>query len=246
MTALITGAASGLGASLADLAKGRGLEVVGLDYNWEDGTEALQVTADLSDLEAIAALAPVLAAKGPYSLIIHNAAVSASGRFEDIPAHAYDRLIDINLSAPLLLTKKLLAEGAIEAGGTLVFIASLSVFVGYPGAASYAASKAALSNYAKSLRKALKADGINVLVVYPGPMKTEQARRHAPKGAKAEARMDADQVAAQIFSAIDKRKKSLVPGMANKIFAVLGRMAPKTMRRIMKKIIYDKLDDPVY
>ncbi|MEP1441960.1 MAG: SDR family NAD(P)-dependent oxidoreductase [Hyphomicrobiales bacterium] len=246
MSVLITGAANGLGASLSSFASEQGHTIVGLDYQWDDPTNALQVTADLSEPESIATLAPVLSAKGPYDIVIHNAAVSATGKFEDIPASAHQRLLDINVSSPLLLTKKLLADGAIKRGGTLVFIASLSVYVGYPGAASYAASKMALSNYAKSLRKALKADGINVLTVYPGPMKTEQASRHAPKGANAEKRMNSDEVAKQIFSAIDQRKSSLVPSAANKIFAKIGTLFPRSMKLLMKKIIYDKLDGSVY
>lgn len=246
MSVLITGAANGLGASLASIAKERGHDVVGLDYRWGDETDALQITADLSELESIKALAPVLSAKGPYDIVVHNAAVSATGKFEEIPASAHERLIDINVSSPLLLTKKLLADGAVKRGGTIVFVASLSVYVGYPGAASYAASKMAISNYANSLRKALKADGINVLVVYPGPMKTEQASRHAPKGADAERRMNSDEVAQQIYSAIDGRKSNLVPGSANKIFAKLGVLLPRRMKLLMKKIIYDKLDGSVY
>ena len=246
MSVLITGAANGLGASIVSFAKERGHAVVGLDYQWADETQNLEITADLSEPRSIAKLVPVLSAKGPYDVVVHNAAVSATGKFEEIPATAHERLIDINVTSPLLLTKKLLADGAIKRGGTFVFIASLSVYVGYPGAASYATSKMAISNYAKSLRKALKGDGINVLVVYPGPMKTEQASRHAPKGADAEKRMNSDEVAQQIFSAIDGRKSSLVPGAANKIFAKLGALMPRTMRALMKKIIYDKLDGSVY
>lgn len=246
MSVLITGAANGLGASLASFAAEQGHAVVGLDYRWDEPTQALQITADLSEPEAIAALAPVLSAKGPYDIVVHNAAVSATGKFEEIPANAHERLIDINVTSPLLLTKKLLADRAVKQGGTIVFIASLSVYVGYPGAASYAASKMAISNYAKSLRKAVKGEGINVLVVYPGPMKTEQASRHAPKGADAEKRMNSDDVALQIYSAIERRKSSLVPGVLNKIFAKIGALLPSPMRLLMKKIIYDKLDGPIY
>lgn len=251
MSILITGAANGLGAALSNEAQGRGETVVGIDYDWKaDATVAarhvLQIDADLSDLEALSPLCAHLAAHAPFKAVFHNAAISATGRFEAIPAATHQRLIDINLSAPLILTRNLLAKNALQKGGTLVFIASLSVQVGYPGAASYAASKAALANYAKSLRKALRPDDIRVLVVYPGPMKTDQASRHAPKGADEEKRMDAEEVAKQIWNAIDKRKREVVPGTTNRLFAVAGRLAPRLLDQAMRKIIYDKLDGPVY
>jgi len=84
MSVLITGAANGLGASIVSFAKARGH-----DYQWRDETQDLEITADLSDPQSIAKLAPVLSAKGPYDLVVHNAAVSATGKFEEIPAAAH-------------------------------------------------------------------------------------------------------------------------------------------------------------
>lgn len=250
MSILITGAASGLGAALARDAAGRKEQIIGIDRAWreeEPGPDSLvRIRADLSDIAALTPLAQVIGASGPFSTVIHNAAVSASGPFETIPAAAHQKLIDINVTAPLLLTQNLLNARAIAKGGTIVFIASLSVQVGYPGAASYAASKAALANYAKSLRKALRADGIGVLTVYPGPLRTEQARRHAPKGADAEKRMTAQQASQLIWNAIDNGAEELVPGTANRLFAIAGKLAPGLLRKAMRKIVYEKLDGPVY
>lgn len=251
MSVLITGAANGLGAALTRDAVARGLSVIGIDRAFDtlaNFTESnpLKISADLADLEGLAPLMAVATAAGPLSCVIFNAAVSATGRFEDIPADAHQRLIDINLTAPLLMTRALLQAERLEPGATLVFIASLSVQVGYPGAVSYAASKAALSNYAASLRKALRPRGMSVLIVYPGPMQTMQASRHAPKGAREEARMSADEVASAIWQAVERRKSTLIPGNANRFFALAGRIAPGPMTRIMRKIIYDKLERPVY
>lgn len=251
MSVLITGAASGLGAALTNLAIKRGHSVTGIDHDWISSEESpqknlLQIKADLSDLKSLVGLSTTIGAKAPYKAVFHNAAVSASGRFDDIPAKAHQRLIDINVTAPLLMTQQLLQQGALERGSTFIFIASLSVQVGYPGAASYAASKATIANYAQSLRKALRRDGINVLVVYPGPMQTAQAERHAPKGAKSETRMDAKDAADLIWNAVDKGKKELVPGASNRLFAIASKLAPGTLNRVMRKIIYDKLDGSVY
>lgn len=248
MSVLITGAANGLGAALASEAMKRGHTITGVDHDWDgaDDTKLLQIIADLSDLKALNTLTKVIEANGPFKAVFHNAAVSATGQFEDIPTSAHQRLMDINVTAPMLITQKLLDQGALERGSTIIFIASLSVQVGYPGAASYASSKATIANYAKSLSKALKPDGINVLVVYPGPMKTAQADRHAPKGADSEKRMPASEVAELIWQAVDKRKRELIPGTSNRLFAFAGRLMPGVLNKAMRKIIYDKLDGPVY
>ena len=251
MSVLITGAANGLGAALSKQAIERAHTVTGIDVNWPADDEApnnklLQIKANLSDMKAVLGLTNVIAAQAPYEAVFHNAAISASGRFEDIPASAHQRLIDINVTAPLILTQQLLQQGSLKRGSTFIFIASLSVQVGYPGAASYAASKAAIANYAKSLRKALKRDGIHVLVVYPGPIKTEQAARHAPKGADSETRMDAEEVARLIWKAVDTKKKHLIPGTPNRLFGLAGTLMPRLLNRVMRKIIYDKLDGSVY
>lgn len=251
MSVLITGAANGLGAALCQQTIERGYNVTGIDHDWKTTSappvnSLFQITADLSDLKALIPLTRIITAQAPFDAVFHNAAVSASGRFEDIPAKAHQRLIDINVTAPLILTQHLLQQGALKRGGTFIFIASLSVQVGYPGAASYGASKATIANYAKSLRKALRPQGINVLVVYPGPMKTAQAEQHAPKGADAEKRMPADDVAALIWQSVDKGKKELIPGFTNRLFATTGNVLPSLLNRAMRKIIYDKLDGPVY
>ena len=62
------------------------------------------------------------------------------------------------------------------AGGTVIFVSSLSHRTGYPGAASYAASKGAIAVYAGSIRKPFRrALGVHVACAFPGPMKTEHA-----------------------------------------------------------------------
>lgn len=250
MTVLITGAANGLGKALADQAMTDNHRVIGLDHQWQDKSPSVApsvaIDIDLSDIRAINTLLPVLATHAPFSTVIHNAAISATGAFEDIPAKVHQRLIDVNVISPMILTQRLLEQNALVSGSTLVFIASLSVQTGYPGAVSYAASKAALANYAKSLRKALRGENINVLTVYPGPIKTGQAERHAPLGARPENRMEPVETAALIWEAIGKRRKTLIPGSTNKFFALAGRVAPSMLNKIMKKILYDKLDRPVY
>ena len=140
-----------------------------------------------------------------------------------------------------MLTAELLRAERIEPGGTLVFVSSLSRFVAYPGAASYAASKDGLASYARSLSVSLAPKNVNVLTVYPGPTRTEHARRHSPPGSSEAKRMPPAELAARIRRAVEARKRVLIPGAANRVFAALGHVAPGITERALKKAILDKL-----
>ncbi|MEL6946406.1 MAG: SDR family NAD(P)-dependent oxidoreductase [Pseudomonadota bacterium] len=257
MRVLITGAAAGLGLALTQQMLDAGAEVVAVDRD----IDALEDRAaqnrgnlsvhlcDLSVPSSIARLLDGLTGSRharPFDLVILNAGISATGAFEDIPVAAYQKLLTINLRAPIALTSQLVAKGAMAKKGKFVFISSLSHAVGYPGAAVYAASKDGIAAYARSIRKPLKKKGLGVLTVFPGPVRTAHADRHAPKGAKAEKRMPPEKLAALILKAAKGRSPELYPGTSAYFASIAGTLAPEWTTKAMKKVIYDKLDGPVY
>jgi short-subunit dehydrogenase len=248
-TALVTGAGAGLGRALTDRLVAAGWQVHAVDFA-PDGLAALQADhgaavlphlCDLSSGEARAALSESLQGQ-EFDLVIHNAGISATGRFEEIEQQAHMRLLQVNTRAPLELTNALLAGEALNKDARLVFISSLSNAVGYPGAASYGASKDAIASYGASLRKRLKKQGIKVSVAFPGPLRTEHAARHAPEGAEASKRMLPEDAAKIILAGARSGKAKIYPGMAAKVTAFAGRKAPVLMAKLMRRIIYDKLD----
>ena len=162
-------------------------------------------------------------------------------RFAASDLDAQRRVLEVNLAAPMVLTARLLEANRVSDGGSLVFISSLSHYVGYPGASVYAATKDGLASYARSLSAALKPRRIHVLRVFPGPTRTEHAKRYSPSGSKESSRMDPAVVARQVERAVRKRKRVLVPGFGNRVVARLGRVMPGTMGRLMKKVILDRL-----
>ena len=109
---------------------------------------------------------------------------SASGKFEKIPLEVHQKLLRLNAETPMVMAARLAAMGKLNANARLVFVSSLSHFTGYPGAASYAASKDAIAVYAKSIRKPFARFSVRVCCVFPGPMQTAQAETHAPMGAE--------------------------------------------------------------
>ena len=249
---LITGAADGIGRALAFRLGAAGYEVVGVDRDEaraaatsealeEAGIPCTFLRADLASSAAVDGALDVLAGRPAFDVVVHNAGISHVGRFGTSDLAAQQRVLAVNLRAPMVMTARLLEADKVLAGGSLVFLSSLSHQVSYPGAAVYAATKDALAAYARSLRVALAPRDIHVLRVFPGPVRTEHAARYSPPGSDASKRMAPDVLAAKIERALRARRAVLVPGGAAKVAAGLGRVTPGLMERVMKRVILDKL-----
>lgn len=242
-SALITGGTGGLGRAFVDQLVDGGWRVVAIDRLEHGGDNVMHIACDLADPVARERLLPVIVAAGPYDLVIHNAGVSATGAFSDIPASAYQRLVQVNCEAPMVLTAALLRERMVANDGALVFIASLSHFTGYPGAAVYAATKDALVAYAASIRRACAKASVSVTVAYPGPLRTAHAARHAPPGADDAKRMAPDAAARAILDGAFAGKRTVIPGELNRLYALAGRLFPRAVTLVMRRLIHDRLDE---
>ena len=238
----ITGAASGIGKALMLSFANEGYKVIGIDRDAEGSKLVLAefkskcefIIADLSDETNIDY---VVANLPKVKVFIHCAGISAVGRFEEVSVPTQTKVLDINLLAPMLLTKKLLQENKVDSGGSLVFISSLSHFVSYPSAVAYAASKSGLASYARSLRVALVSKGIQVLAVYPGPTRTPHARKYSPNNSRERSRMTPEKVAQAILCSVNKKHRILIIGLANKVFATLGFTFPSLTEMFMRRMM---------
>lgn len=240
MKVLLTGGASGLGLALlaACAARGDAVTVIDIAPAPPGAAAAAWVQADLAQPETLATLAPAL--EGPFDLVVMSAGLSATGPFEDQNARAFAPLIAVNLAAPAQLLAHLVQTGAIADGGRVVFVASLSHFMGYPGAAVYAGTKDGLVALARSLRGPLwRAGRIVVQAVAPGPMDTPHAARYAPPGATRKGRIAPETVAQFILG---QRGRALVPvpGPGPRLMAIFGWLAPGLATRAMRRVIYEK------
>ena len=251
MRVLLTGGASGLGAALLRACLARGDRVTVIDRlprpeppeAPEPALTWLRHDLGSTDPAAWAAVEAAVLEQGPFDLTLLNAGISATGRFESIPMPDHLQVSRVNLHAPLRLSMALHRGGALARGGRLVFVASLSCFTGYPGAASYAASKDGLAAFARSLRKPLRREGVSVQLLCPGPMDTPHAARHAPLGANPGRRILPERVAQRVLTA-SPRPFLLLCGPGAHLAATLGRIAPRTMTRIMGRVLFDRLKGP--
>jgi hypothetical protein len=250
---VITGAADGIGSALAHCCAAKGYTIVGIDIDVaqaartqaaleQSGARVSFIHADLASAVDIEHTLDILSTGPQIDLFIHNAGINQAGRFEGSNLEQQQRVIDVNLLAPLLLTAGLLERERLAQSGALVFLSSLSRFVGYPGAAVYAASKDGLASYARSLSVSLAAQDIHVLTVYPGPTRTAHARRYSPNNSREERRMPPETLAAEIMHALEQRQRFLIAGRGNRLFALIGRYMPRMADRVMRKLILEKFD----
>lgn len=245
--ALVTGGSAGLGLAFVRLLAAKGYDVLSLDRDKpagvEDASEAAvrHVGCDLSDRAQLDQALGGLVAAGPFDLVVLNAGINATGRFENIDLSSHLNVLRVNAEAPMIIAARMLEAGALKPGGAIGFIASLSHFTGYPGAASYAASKDALAVFATSIRKVARARNVTVTVAFPGPLRTNHAEQHAPKGADASKRMDPSEAAEVILADLAAGRKSSIPGRANRVIALAGRLAPKPLTALMRRLIYERL-----
>jgi NAD(P)-dependent dehydrogenase (short-subunit alcohol dehydrogenase family) len=184
LTALVTGATSGIGKAAAlKLAEhgatvlvhgrdaGRGAQIV--DQIEQAGGEARFVAADLSDPADVAQLA---AAIGRVDILVNNAGSSWFGPSSELDTPTYDRLFDGNVRSAYLLTAALAPAMADRGEGVIINMSSMVATVGLPQAAAYSATKAALAAMTRSWAAEYGASGVRVNAVAPGPVFTEGAK----------------------------------------------------------------------
>lgn len=192
--ALVTGAAGGIGAALAERLVRNGSHVALVDRNaegLEDLAARLRVrrpdrlvtatVADLSEPDAPAQIvADALSQHGRITLVVNNAGVALAGRFEQVSIPDIDWLLAINLRSVLAVTSAALPN--LAPGSQITNISSLFGIVAPVGNAVYSASKFGVRGFSMALRTELAPRGIGVTTVYPGGIKTAIAR-HARRGA---------------------------------------------------------------
>jgi len=252
--ALVTGGANGLGRAIVDQLSYDGYLVYVVDKDQDrlrqlhvEGTaDVMTHQLDLADRNAVIAQVPKLARLGPFDLVILNAGINATGNFEKIPMSAHRKLLEVNLVAPMIIATGFASQNAMTENSGIVFISSLSHVVGYPGAASYAATKDAIAIYAKSIRKPFAKLGVCVTCAFPGPIRTEHAKRHSPTNSGEKMRSTPHWTAKAILKAARAKQSVCYPGFIAKLSRVAGWFAPDWTAGKMRKIIYEKLDGEVF
>ena len=217
-TAVVTGAGSGIGRALAHGLVARGLDVAAVDIH-QDRLDALEgelrsngprITThrmDVADSDAVAALPETVARRHdvPVSMLFNNAGVAVGGRFEQVSAGDFDWLIDINLNAPIRLTRAFLPTLRQAPAARIVNISSIFGIIAPAGQTAYCTAKFGLRGFSEALRHELEGSSVGVTVVHPGGINTRIAQDARTDSARA-AGMTEDEIQA----AKARSQKSLV------------------------------------
>jgi short-subunit dehydrogenase len=235
---LVTGASSGIGQAVAlSFARaGARLMLTGRDEHRlarvADRTGADALVADLADPAGLSQLLDAATTPPLPQVVVHCAGighVAAAGEQDDA---VLERLLAVNLRAPVLLTGAVLPGMRAAGAGHLVFVTSIAGRLGVAGESAYAASKGALDAYAASLAAEIGGTGVGVTTVVPGVVDTAFFRsRNVGYGRRFPRPVPAARVAAALRRAVQQdRAEVVVPAWLRLPIAVRA-LAPGTYAR---------------
>jgi short-subunit dehydrogenase len=242
--ALITGGSTGIGAALADVfaehrcnlilvARNRDkLEARAADIRARSGVDVVCISADLTDPTGAERLHASVKAKGlDVHYLVNNAGVGLYGKFANTDLAEELRMIQLNVTSLVELTKRFVPEMVERRSGRVLNVASTAAFVPGPWMSVYYATKAFVLSFSEALDYELKPHGVSVTTLCPGPTESEfKVRAGSERSRLFEAFvMDAPRVARVGFDAMMKGKPVAIPGLRNKLIPIAARVTPRSL-----------------
>lgn len=245
-TALVTGASGGLGQAIARGLAARGAQLV-LTARRVDVLDSLAaetggraIACDLGDRAAVERL---VADAGPIDVLVANAGLSLSRKIQNTSVEEIDRLLDVNLRAPMVLARMLIDGMSERGGGQIVFVSSLNGKAGTVGTSVYAATKFGLRGYAQGMRADLRSRGIGVSTIFPGFIR--DAGMFHESGAKLPPYVGTkrpEDVAKAVISAIEHDRSEVdVAPLPMRIGTTIASLAPETAATVQRKLGADEI-----
>lgn len=253
--ALVTGAAKGIGSAIAaELAKkGYNLLLIDIDRkNLEQTAERLAslygspVNTLHLDLSSPDAVKTILDWSRPYHhelpIVVNNAGYGLNGAFESIPIEEQLNIIDVNIKAQLLIAHAFIPVLKQFKQSYLLNVGSTTCYQSVPYLSIYAASKAFVISFTRSLRFELKGTPVSVSCLIPGSTDTDFVNR-AKMGAHVRRtaerfNMSAEKVGQIAVRGLFKKKSEIIPGFTNKLNAFLPKFFPKSLTERIAGNIY--------
>ena len=240
-TALLTGATGGIGHAIARALHARGAQLIVTGRRADvlaPLAEEISGTALAADLSRREDVDRLIAEAGHADIVVHNAALPASGDILSFTADELDRALDVNLRAPVILSRHFAETLSARGAGHIVFISSLSGKTGQGGAGVYSATKFGLRGFAQGLRGDLAPAGVGVSAVFPGFIRDagmfHESGTQLPKGVGTST---PEQVADAVVTAIERNRFELdVAPLGMRVVTSFASIAPATAARLTARM----------
>src|SRR6266480_2924888 len=250
-TALITGASAGIGREFARQLASRARTLVLVERReqrlnelrdeFRNRNAKLNVhgrVVDLCDKSQIEELVRWLETnKIDIDFLINNAGLGDYGSFATSDPERDDRIIQVNVVALTLLTRRLLPQMISRKRGAILNVSSSAGFLPIPGMAIYAATKAFANNFSEGLRAELRGTGVSVTALCPGPVHTEFGDAAKRPGGESETGpefvyVSVEKAARDALAAVEADRPLVIPGFAMKLGMFLVRITPMSILRL--------------
>jgi short-subunit dehydrogenase len=239
--AVVTGASSGIGRELArEFARnGFDLLIAAEDEGIVEAANGLErqgavvttVRTDLATFDGVEDLHETIRSGRTPDVLAINAGVGVSGEFADSDLAAELRLVNLNITSAVHLTRLVLPMMIERGGGRVLFTSSVAATAPGPYYATYAASKAFLYSFAEAIRHELRESGVTITVLMPGPTDTAFFERAGMEDTKLGAMEDKDdpaEVARQGFQALMAGRDHVVAGaLKSKVQSTAAKVMPE-------------------
>jgi NAD(P)-dependent dehydrogenase (short-subunit alcohol dehydrogenase family) len=261
-TAVITGAASGIGRAIACSLARRGCHLALADLNEAGLAETAAMAAgqglrischrlDVADKQGIAAFPVVVTAAGHsgVDILANNAGVAVGGSFDEVSEADFEWLFDINFWGVVRMTRAFMPMLKVSAGAQIVNISSLFGLIAPPGQTAYSASKFAVRGFSMALRHELANTNIGVTTVHPGGVATSIAKNARMARALTETelaqsqkrfdrllRMPPAEAGEIIVKAVEQRRARIVVGSDARLAGLIERLMPVSYWKVIAKI----------
>jgi 3-oxoacyl-[acyl-carrier protein] reductase len=227
--AIVTGGSRGLGLGIARRLASSGFQVIAIarTESEELGLAKLQaeesggslhfVSSDLADIDSIPDLVKRLRQNfGPIYALVNNAGTSTDGVLALTSVTQIEKVVRLNTISPIVLTKYVVRSMMADGGGRIVNISSIIASTGYSGLSVYAATKASLIGFTRSLAREVGRMGVNVNAVAPGfvntdmtQVMTDEQREQIARRSALKRLVEIDDVANAVEFLLDERSKNI-------------------------------------
>ena len=237
--ALVTGASRGIGSQFARALAARSwnlilvartqdrLDQLSRELSAGFGIQVVTLALDLTATDALSTIAQQIRDRSlAVELLVNNAGFGVRGRFTNLSLDSQAISIRLNTLALVELTHLLVPEMAAKRRGAIINVSSTAGFQPMPSAAIYAATKAFVTSFSIALAEEVRANGISVVTLCPGPTQTESTSPGKSPSRLPGGRQPVQEVVEEALKKMESGGGLVVPRLINKIMAFSNRLMP--------------------